>query len=1007
MDDGPHGEFGDVVKHVLQRGQHAEAESDFTVGNINEHLDELCSSIGSREAQRAIVLRWMTKCSAVEMKWISRVILKYAMNLRVKERAFFNWLHPDADSVYKTKGTLAETLNVPQLRNPLARLTPELELGTPFATHNCEAFKVDLIHKQAQPILQGDGCLVEEKLDGERSLIHVTNQPDGSRTVQLFSRKRNPRPKLRAVLEPYLLEAIQLGVDVILDGETIAWDDEEGCIVDFGKNMTYAEEQLQARRRGDPAPSIRCMYRVFDILFVKNWAAQPSLDGCITQLPLRLRRQFLVQLVGYRGVCPAEPPTGDWLTCPSGAPLPGKVEVNAVVHLSDASSAATRWNTLRSRFQAVLDKGGEGLVVKSLNSQYVCDGRNGKGWMKVKPEYMAGYYDTMDMVVVAGFYGEGHRRTSFLSHFLLAVKDESYGYKDVLSAQVGPESLTQSSQATTASGAGEPAVPDSVVKMPKKWRVVAKVGTGYSLQELQHLTARLQRIGVEVAPSKEAAAVKRAETGKKAVYPEKMPSYIFGDSWVPRGDMVPDVIVDPQRSVVFEVIGAQLLVDEKGKYPEGVNMRFPRVLRIRSDKGSNDVNTWSEVQELMLNNDGMLRQRTDLDSRKRTRGAAQKPGKASRKSTKAPAGVISYMRAVNASSISAFDDLQVFSGKHFYVPSFSPSKYMDCPSGMQSNAEVQTALLQMGAASASTHYPKHAQRVYAVIPKGAESSAAVKALLHPSFKDKTDVLFPGWVLECRGEGTCVQLEPRHGHHFSAAGQAEVARVADMASGVVWHRPMSQAEIESIITKWTEQRGCKPSGAGGGHELPPSSTLPPHWWSKAVDTYSMQLPLAESRDPITAATLLCQHQLLSTWEGSVYFDWHQPRRIVGSGDEHVPKELTQSPTAGDLASPGAEADLVGCEIEWRTLGGRVAPCISDHVSLVVTGAGSQSDIAKLRSVLHPATKIFTCQQLVSICFLFRDWFTEFAEGLDSAAGLTRRLDVCKMRDEFVTETIEGM
>ncbi len=986
-----------MLQYVLQRGQHGEIESEFTVHDINSHLDELCTSVGSRESQRAVILRWMTKCSAVEMKWLARIILKYAMNLKVKETAFFRWLHPDADNVYKTKGTLAETLAVAQLRNPLARLTPELQLGTPFATHNCEAFKVDLIHKHAQPILQGAACLVEEKLDGERSLIHLTNAADGKRTVQLFSRKRNPRPKLREVLEPYLLEAIPAGVDVILDGETIAWDDSEGCIVDFGRNMTYAEEQLRARRRGEAEPSIRCMYRVFDLLYVKGWAAQPSLDGCITQLPLRLRRQFLVQLVGFRGHPPAEAPGGDWLQCPTGAPLPGKVEVNAVMRLSESSSAATRWNTLRSRFQAVLDKGGEGLVIKSLNSQYVCDGRNGKGWMKVKPEYMAGYYDTMDMVVVAGFYGEGHRRTSFLSHFLLAVKDESYGYKEVSAAQVGPETLTQSSQ-MTASGAGEPEVPDTIVRMPKKWRVVAKVGTGYSLQELQHLTARLQRICVEVAPTKEAAAAKRAETGKKAVYPEKMPSYIFGESWVPRGDMVPDVIVDPQRSVVFEVIGAQLLADEKGKYPEGVNMRFPRVLRIRSDKGSNDVNTWSEVQELMLNNDGMLRQRSDLASRKRSRAAEAATAKSKRRPQRAPAGVISYMRTIDASAVDDMDEQLIFKSMHFYVPSFSPSRYAECAEGMQSNADVQTTLIRMGAEAASTHFPKHADRVYAIIPEGTEGTAAVRALLQPGFSEKTDILYTSWVKQCRDVGHVVQLEPSHGHHFSVAGKAEVEQVADIASGIVWHRTMQREEIDQAIDSWLLK-----SATSEGRSRRRRQSSQAAAWARAVEKHSQQLPLDLLEQPLVAATLLSECQIFSTWQGCLYFDWHQPRRVfagdMGTWDNPVQPR--------DFSGPNVDSSLVGAELDWRGLGGRVAPCISEHVHGVVTTLTNDADLAKLRSVLHPATKIIQCQRLASACAQARAWFASIRDTLDQEPHLEARTIACNERGQLLEKLVSGL
>ena len=81
----------------------------------------------------------------------------------------------------------------------------------------------------------------------------------------------------------------------------------------------------------------------------------------------------------------------------------------------------------------------------------------GSGWLKLKPEYLEGVGDDLDLLIVGGYYGSGSRRAGVISHFLLAV-----------CASENPET-------------------DSV------FMTFCKVGSGYTDKQLQELCDRLNK----------------------------------------------------------------------------------------------------------------------------------------------------------------------------------------------------------------------------------------------------------------------------------------------------------------------------------------------------------------------------------------------------------------------------------------------------------------------------------------------------------------------------------
>ncbi len=64
-----------------------------------------------------------------------------------------------------------------------------------------------------------------------------------------------------------------------------------------------------------------------------------------------------------------------------------------------------------------IDSREEGIMIKDPESVYKPNTRKG-GWYKLKPEYVDGLMDELDLVIVGGYFGTG-TRGGLLSHFML------------------------------------------------------------------------------------------------------------------------------------------------------------------------------------------------------------------------------------------------------------------------------------------------------------------------------------------------------------------------------------------------------------------------------------------------------------------------------------------------------------------------------------------------------------------------------------------------------------
>lgn len=495
------GDFAGRCFEVISKRAIRTEVGNMLISEVNDLLDKL-SAAQKEESQRPIFEEFYKRMNAEEMMWLVRIILRQ-MKVGATEKTFFNIWHPDADALFNISSDLRRVCW--ELHDPSLRLEDDdrgITLMQCFQPQLAQ-FQMHSVQKMVEkmrPTEDDPVFWIEEKLDGERMQLHMVSDNDvaGGKRFAFWSRKAKDYTYLygngffdeRGALTRHIKEAFHGGVEnLILDGEMITWDPEEDAIVPFGTLKTAALDLSKNMHSKGHRP----LYRVFDVLYLNGQV--------LTSYTLRDRRKALEKSVHT---------------------IHRRLEVHTYVE-------AKSYLEVDPLLRKVVQEASEGLVLKNPRSPYRLNERN-DDWMKVKPEYMTEYGESLDCIVVGGYYGSG-RRGGNLSSFLCGLRVDE----------------------------------NEIKKGAKPMKCVSffKVGGGFTAADY--------------------AEIRHRTDGKWVEWNSKRPPSEFVE--LAGGNLQyerPDVWIRPDESVVLSVKAASVSVTDQFKV--GVTLRFPRFKRLRADR---------------------------------------------------------------------------------------------------------------------------------------------------------------------------------------------------------------------------------------------------------------------------------------------------------------------------------------------------------------------------------------------------------------------------------------
>ncbi|KAF2733845.1 DNA ligase 4 [Polyplosphaeria fusca] len=518
------GDFAGRCFEVLSKRQLKAQLGSMTIADVNAALDEL-SQVGTEDRQISIFKKFYRSMNAEEMTWLIRMILRQ-MKIGATEKTILDIWHPDAETLFNVSSNLRRVcweLYDTKLRldGGETAITLMQCFQPQLAAFQKQVGSFDKIVSRLKPTPDDDAFWIEEKLDGERMQLHMIDDPSlpGGKRFGFWSRKAKDYAYLYgesfdlnggSALTRFIRDAFPSNVNnIILDGEMITWDMDLDHIVGFGTLKTAAISEKESRT--DNGTGQRPLFRVFDCLYLN--------DTDLTPYVLRERRKALATAVK-------------------------SVHRRLEIHPYTEAHSHT---AIEPELRKVVANASEGLVLKNPRSMYRLNERN-EDWIKVKPEYMSEFGESLDCVIIGGYFGSGHRggaHSSFLCGLLVN--------KNAL-----------------------PGDPDY-----EKCYSFFKVGGGFSKEDY--------------------ASVRGRTEGKWKDWDPKRPPHIIelGGHAENRQHERPDQWIKPSESLVVECKAAS--VETSDKFRMTLTLRFPRFKQLRTDKKWQDALSIDEFLELKAN----------------------------------------------------------------------------------------------------------------------------------------------------------------------------------------------------------------------------------------------------------------------------------------------------------------------------------------------------------------------------------------------------------------------
>ncbi|XP_028982209.1 DNA ligase 4 [Diachasma alloeum] len=353
--------------------------SSLSVEDVNNFLDTISNQFSSNQKQDGEFIKIMEECSALEVKWLTRIILK-DLKLSMGSRKILDVFHPDADQLFAQKSNLkvvCETLGNPRER--INTRVSSVSVFSPFKPMLLERLPITHIRKFFVDGRKTE-FIIQTKFDGERSQVHVRDGRFKYFTRHGLEITKNPSygetrgargfltNKISSLLNPHCRS-------IILDGEMMGFHKEKK---EFStKGVPFDVKKLTFKSKHHP-----CLV-AYDILLYN--------DELLINKPLEYRLKV----------------------------LEGAFEESPGVLLRAKNERVSSMDEIIASFNRAIDTHEEGIVLKKIDSLYHIDTRDGSGCYKIKSDYSSELIQDVDLVIIGGHYGEG-RHTGLFNSFLTA-----------------------------------------------------------------------------------------------------------------------------------------------------------------------------------------------------------------------------------------------------------------------------------------------------------------------------------------------------------------------------------------------------------------------------------------------------------------------------------------------------------------------------------------------------------------------------------------------------------
>jgi len=387
------GDIGATAELILARGRKQRSLLDFEdessglepsleISDLYSALQKIALSegTGSQDVKLGILRGLMRRCSPLENKYLLRIITS-TLRVGVSTLTIIDGLAVGFTGVKENRKVIEKAYNVhPDLGDVTIILAEKgisdvenigIEYGVPVRMMLASRVPYgEIIEKLGSPLV------AEYKLDGERLQIHKKGQ-----NVRLFSRRLLDISEQFPDVVKSIVESIK-AEDVIIEGEVVAMDS-------FYEKMLPFQVLSKRRRKHDVEDIMKevpvCLF-LFDILKYRD---ESFIDKSFLE-----RRKKLEEIILER----------DELR------LVKSQSINDTEELLDFFNAARK-------------EGNEGIMAKSIkeNSVYQA-GNRGFIWIKLKGLEGGKLKDSVDVVLIGGFWGKG-RRTGVYGTYIGAVFD--------------------------------------------------------------------------------------------------------------------------------------------------------------------------------------------------------------------------------------------------------------------------------------------------------------------------------------------------------------------------------------------------------------------------------------------------------------------------------------------------------------------------------------------------------------------------------------------------------